>query len=123
RAGRFVQRKARGFIRKRKKSSKPGSSPTNQTDRYKKSILFFADLKKRSVIIGPTQLNQQTRDGDGNPVRGEVPEALETGGEIHILEEQLFPGSDKYRRAAGNRRRDPRRETRLRKVKIEARPH
>lgn len=123
RSGRFVQRKARGFIRKRKKPSKPGKSPTNQTDRYKKSILFFADLNRRSVIIGPTKLNQDTPAGDGSPVGSEVPAVLEAGGEIQILEQQIFPGSDQYRRAAGRRTNDPTRDTRLRTVTIEPRPH
>lgn len=124
RAGRFVQRKARGFIRKRKKPSKPKSSPTNQTDRYKKSILFFADLKNRSVIIGPTKLNQVTFDRDGEPVQGEVPQVLETGGEIRILEREIFPGSDGYTRMnLRTKRHHQDKKTRLRKVEIKARPH
>ncbi len=124
RAGAFVRRKARGLIRKRKKPSKPGSSPTNQTDRYKNSILFFADLKDRSVVMGPVALNNVYFNGDGRPVRGTVPEILETGGAIHILEVQRFPGSDRWQRAdLRSRRRLAGRPTRLRKVEIKPRPH
>lgn len=152
RAGRFVQRKARGMIKKRKKPSKPGSSPTRQSERYYNSILFHADLKARSVQIGPVKLNNVFFGGDGQPVTGPVPEVLEEGGVIQVLEVRAFPDSmteTEILRVLGRRRRKTdvgdslywkradlrskrsrgfpgerrRTDRRLRRVEIKPRPH
>lgn len=145
-AGRFVQRKARGLIRKRKKPSKPGQSPTRQSPRYFGSILFHADLDARSVVVGPEKLNNVYFGGDGQPLTGPVPEVLEKGGVIQVLEVRAFPqsmteaeilrtlgrrrrktdvGDSLYWKRADlrSRRRLSGRETRLRRIEIKPRPH
>ncbi|MBI1375806.1 MAG: hypothetical protein GC159_24110 [Phycisphaera sp.] len=72
RFGAFVRRTARRSIRKRKKSSPPGSPPSSHTGLLKRFIFFGYDPGKESVVIGPVQLTQKGR--------GEVPHLLEHGG-------------------------------------------
>lgn len=54
--GKFLTRKKRGVDRTdfRRAVSKPGDPPANQTGRYKKSILYGYDKRRRSVVIGPS---------------------------------------------------------------------
>jgi len=68
--GAFVRADARASIRRRKRSSRPGQAPTNQTGLLKKNIFFIYSHARRSVIIGPTLLNGSTG----------APETLEHGG-------------------------------------------
>ena len=70
RFGAFVRSDAKASIRRRKRPSKPGQGPTNQTGRLKKNIFFVYSHSRRSVIIGPTLLNGSTN----------APEILEQGG-------------------------------------------
>lgn len=70
RFGAFVRADARGSIRRRKRPSRPGQSPTNQTGLLKNNIFFVYSHSRRSVIIGPTLLNGSTN----------APEILEYGG-------------------------------------------
>lgn len=72
--GAFVRADAKASIRRRKRSSRPGQSPTNQTGLLKKNIFFVYSHSRRSVIIGPTLLNASTG----------APETLEHGGVITI---------------------------------------
>ncbi|MBI1373633.1 MAG: hypothetical protein GC159_12965 [Phycisphaera sp.] len=72
RFGAFVRRTARSSIRKRKKSSPPGSPPSSHVGLLKKFIFFGYEPQKRSVVIGPVQLTQKGR--------GEAPRLLEHGG-------------------------------------------
>jgi hypothetical protein len=74
RFGSYVMTGARGRIRKRKKPSKPGASPTNWTGALKQNIVFAADLKRKSVVIGPIRINGRSS--------GTAPSILEHGGTI-----------------------------------------
>lgn len=79
-AGAFVRRRARSSIRKRKGISKPGKPPTNQTGRYKSSILFGYDRNASSVVIGPSF------SFGGS----EVPQLIEFGGFAKLDGEQVY---------------------------------
>ena len=70
--GAFVRRTARSSIRKRKRTSEPGSPPSSHTGLLKRFIFFGYDAQKRSVVIGPERLTQRGR--------GEAPHLLEYGG-------------------------------------------
>jgi len=74
--GAFVRRSAKSSIRKRKKPAPPGSPPSSHTGLLKKFIFFGYDTDARSVVIGPTRLNQKGR--------GEAPPLLEYGGKTTL---------------------------------------
>lgn len=74
--GAFVRRSAKSSIRKRKKPAPPGSPPSSHTGLLKKFIFFGYDTEARSVVIGPTRLNQKGR--------GEAPPLLEYGGKTTL---------------------------------------
>lgn len=75
--GAFVRRSAKSSIRKRKKPAPPGSPPSSHTGLLKKFIFFGYDPDARSVVIGPTRLNQKGR--------GEAPPILEYGGKATLV--------------------------------------
>lgn len=129
RAGAFIRRTAKGLIRKRKKASVPGQPPTSRTGILRNFLFFAYDPSQRSVVIGPAKTNQVFFDGNGQPVTGTVPEVLEYGGSIGILEWQV-PEHLGTRRAgqwvrADLRFRRNRQEwkRRRRTVRIKARPY
>lgn len=68
--GAFVRRTARTSIRKRRKTSKPGSPPSSHTGLLKRNIFFAYEKSRNSVVIGPISLNKS----------GDAPELLEYGG-------------------------------------------
>jgi len=74
--GAFVRRTARSSIRKRKKTSSPGSPPSSHIGLLKKFIFFGYEPAKRSVVIGPVRLSQKGR--------GEAPSLLEYGGSTKV---------------------------------------
>lgn len=74
--GAFVRRTAKQSIRKRKKSSTPGTPPSSHTGLLKRFIFFGYDPQKRSVVIGPTRLTENNR--------GEAPSILEYGGRTTV---------------------------------------
>lgn len=76
RFGAFVRRSAKSSIRKRKKPAPPGQPPSSHTGLLKKFIFFGYDADRRSVVIGPTRLNQKGR--------GEAPPLLEYGGKTTL---------------------------------------
>ena len=71
RFGAFVRTTARSSIRRRKRVSKPGESPTSWTGLLRKFVFFSYDAGSRSVVIGPVRLNR---------TEGEAPRLLEHGG-------------------------------------------
>ena len=73
--GAFVRTAAKSSIRKRKKTSEPGSPPSSHTGLLKKFIYFGYDPTKQSVVIGPARLNSTS---------GTAPETLEYGGKAII---------------------------------------
>lgn len=72
--GSFVRQDSKQRIRRRKRSSSPGESPTNRTGLLKRHIYFVFSPETRSVVIGPVLLNRSTG----------APETLEHGGETTI---------------------------------------
>jgi hypothetical protein len=92
--GAFVRTRAKSSIRTSKKISEPGQPPKSHTGLLKRFIYFAYEPVNRSVVIGPTLLNQKTS-------RTALP-ALEYGGMTTV--------------SAGRRLKHKRR------VRIEARP-
>lgn len=76
RFGAFVRQTARKSIRKRKKTSAPGSPPSSHTGLLKRFIFFGFDPQKSSVVIGPQRLSQKGR--------GDAPALLEHGGKTTL---------------------------------------
>lgn len=59
-AGAYIRRSARSSLRRRKKTSAPGSPPSVHSDDpvvTLKNILFYYDQPTKSVVIGPLALN------------------------------------------------------------------
>jgi hypothetical protein len=125
RFGAFVRDDARKSIRTRKKASQPGNPPNSHTGILKRFIYFALDPNRRSVIIGPAKTNQIFFGQDRRPVSGTVPEVLEYGGAIGILEVQKsYQGGTFWTRAdLRSRRRLAGRPLRLRQVNIRPRPY
>lgn len=136
--GAFTRQRARTSLRYKEGISAPGSPPhahktmtrnkTNKqgvTKRTSSSPLrdftyFSYDRGAKSVIIGPAKTNQVFFDRHRKPVTGTVPEVLEYGGEITILE---WLRAGQWQRAdLRSRRRLAERPTRYRTVTIRARP-
>jgi len=70
RQGALIRTIARRSIRKRKRPSMPGESPTNQTGLLKRFLFYSWDGATQSVVIGPEKLPG---------ARGEAPKVLEYG--------------------------------------------
>lgn len=124
--GAFVRKTAKGLIRdvgKKGTPSKPGKPPKSRTGILKEFIYFAFDPRAYSVVVGPAKTNQVFFNGAGQPVRGTVPNVLEYGGSIQVLEVWM-PRLKKWQRAdLRSKRKLAGRQTRLRKVKIAARPY
>lgn len=119
--GAFVRTRDRSSIRTRKKPSAPGSPPSSHTGTLKNRILFGYDDSARSVVIGAEKTNQVHFDGNGDPVSGTIPGVIEEGGEIRVLE--VFKYGKWQRADLRSRRSLAGLQTRLRTVRIAARPH
>ena len=74
--GAFVRTRAKSSIRRRKKSSTPGSPPSSHVGLLKQFIYFAYDPAEKSVVIGPTLINRPTG----------APETLEHGGDAEIVD-------------------------------------
>jgi hypothetical protein len=72
--GAFVRTRARSSIRKRKKSSPPGSPPSSKTGTLRRFLYFAFDFASKSVVVGPQAL-QSVKDAD-------APSRLEYGGTL-----------------------------------------
>lgn len=117
--GAYVRTNAARRIRKRKRPSRAGESPTNQTGWLRRWIMFFYDASRRSVVIGPLRTNQRNvTASDGTPAPG----VLEHGGDLKIVEIQKFPGGPWSRIDARSRRRNAGKPIRNRLAKVAARP-
>ena len=118
RIGGFVRVTMRRLIRKGKKPSTPGSPPKAHTDRLR-NIVY--NVHSGGVEIGPRKLNQIFFKGDGKPVSGPIPDVLEFGGSIKILEVYKY---GRWQRAdLRSRRRNAGLKTRMRTVRIKPRPY
>jgi len=94
--GAFVRRRARSKLRKRKRVSQPGESPSVHSDdsvATLRNILFALDANSLSVVIGPVRLNQVNQlilSGEtGFALQGTVPQLMEFGGESRVFEWDL----------------------------------
>jgi len=79
RFGAFVRQTAKRSIRKRKKISAQGQTPSSHTGLLRRFILYAYQQARRSVIIGPKRLGSK---------RGQAPSALEYGGRSATSERQ-----------------------------------
>lgn len=120
--GAFVRRRAQTSLRKRKAVSKPGEPPSSHTGILRRFIFFSYDHATGGVVIGPMKTNQVFFDKHRRPVTGTVPQVLEYGGSITILEWQRFPGGPWERADLRSRRRLAERPLRYRTANIAARP-
>ncbi len=119
RAGAFVRRRAIHRLRRRKRYSKPGESPSvHSNDRVAtlRNILFGFD-GRYTVIVGPVGLNQMQYAG-GRITAGTVPATLEFGGQVGIREKLV--GNVWLPR--GRRRPRPDQPTRVRMATYAPRP-
>jgi hypothetical protein len=130
RFGAFVRTRARSLLNKKgsKKNpnSKPGQPPRKQTGILRQFVFFAYDPDEKAVIIGPSKTNQVFFDRIGQPVRGTVPEVLEYGGQITILEALYdVPGKGPtwLRADLRSKRRLTDLKKRFRTATIEARPY
>jgi hypothetical protein len=87
-AGAFVRKRARSSLRRRKKTSAAGQTPSVHSKNNVatlKNILFGYDAATDGAIVGPVGL--RASGGIGPPrAPGDVPEALESGGTLRVRE-------------------------------------
>lgn len=121
RFGAFVRTRAKTSMRKREGTSKPGQPPFAHTGLLRKWILFAYERAQQNVIIGPLLANKIFLDGDGKPRTGTVPEVLEYGGTIGIIE--VFKHGRWQRADLRSKRRLAGLKMRRRFVDIAARPY
>ncbi len=84
--GAFVRQRARTSIRQRQGTSPPGSPPYSHVGLLRKFILFAYDPQRRSVVIGPTRLRDDSQ----------APRLLEHGGTA-VLEDRGGKRRARYR--------------------------
>lgn len=117
----YVKRTAQNRIRSRKRSSRPGESPTSQTGLLKRFIYATYDTSQRAALVGPALLNSIDSRGLTN---GGVPSphVLEFGGQAAIREKQLFAGG-KWHPLFTRRTLREGESMRVRRFTIAARPY
>jgi hypothetical protein len=106
----------------REGSSAPGQPPNPHTGLLVKWILFAWDQAAGGVVVGPMKLNMVSFDRNRRPVTGTVPQVLEYGGQITILEWYLSHLGIWQRADLRFKRKLAERATRYRTVNIAARP-
>lgn len=119
-AGAFVRRRAQTSIRPRKDASQPGQPPSSHSGILRRFIFFAYDQDAGGVVVGPMKTNQVFFGRDRKPVTGTVPQVLEYGGSITILE--VFKWGSWRRADLRSKRRNAGMPTRYRTVEIKARP-
>lgn len=105
-AGAFIRRRARSSLRRRKKTSAAGSTPSvHSSDSVAtlKNILFAYDKSNESLVVGPVGLNQKNAQSSGEFIT--IPQLMEFGGELSILEVSTNKGQTWWR---ADQRRNPR---------------
>lgn len=130
RFGAFVRTRARSLLNKKptknRPVSNPGEPPRRQTGILRQFVFFAYDPREKAVVIGPAKTNQVFFDRMGQPVRGTVPEVLEYGGQITILEALYdVPGKGPtwLRADLRSKRRLTELQKRMRTATIAARPY
>lgn len=89
RLGYMIMRDARQAIRRRKRPSRPGESPTNQTSLLKRFIFFEYEPENHGVVSGPARLS-----GTDN---SESPRTLEEGSARIDARPYMRPAYDRHR--------------------------
>ena len=85
--GRYTRQTVRQSIRKRKAASLPGQPPSSHRGDLKRLIYYDYEQDAQNVVIGPLKYNQVVFDESLRPVSQTVPEILETGGDLWLVEE------------------------------------
>jgi hypothetical protein len=119
-AGAFVRRRARTSLRRRKKTSAPGTPPSvHSTDNFAtlKNILFGLEPGGHAVVVGPRRTNQKLFVF-GQRQTGAVPGVLEYGGTIGMPQKRV---GNRWV-AMGRRKPRPGQPSRVKTVTIAARP-
>jgi len=90
--GAFVQRSGQSKLRRRKRASRPGESPSVHTEKGSegpasglKWILFFYDQSSDSMVVGPVKLNQ-VEESWIDVKNTTVPAILEHGDRVTVHE-------------------------------------
>jgi len=73
--GAYMRRSARQRLRKRKRSARPGESPSMHVGLMKEFLLFSYDSSSESVVIGPVLLGESSFGLN-------VPSLMEHGGAV-----------------------------------------
>jgi hypothetical protein len=116
RIGGFLRTTSRRGMRSKKGASPPGTPPHAHTKLLKDHLYFSYDQARDSVVIGPALLI--SREEDGRPVSGTVPQVLEQGGEIRVREVKRGRGWARAR----SKKAAQGKQTRLVKAEVKARP-
>lgn len=122
--GAFIRRRARSQLRKRKRVSLAGESPSvHSGDKVAslRNILFSFQPEAHSVIAGPVGLNKVNMTDTGSKT---IPELMEFGGSVTIREEQYkdTPNRDIWFRQDLRRNRADWKRYRIRRAEYAARP-
>lgn len=118
----YVRTTAMRMIRQRKSISRPGQPPHSHEGTLRRRMAFEVFPGADGAIVGPLKTNQVFFGKDRQPVSGTIPQILEDGGAITLLEVQRSNGT--WRRAdLRSRRRMAGRPTRYRTANIKARPY
>lgn len=118
-AGAFVRRAAISRLRRRKRASRPGESPSVHSADAVANLRFilFGFDGKDTVVVGPVGLNQKQYVG-GKLSGGTVPNLMEFGGRAGIREKLV----GKTWVPRGRRRPRPNQPTRVRLATYAPRP-
>lgn len=124
-AGGLVRKIAKNSMRRRKRSSEPGTPPSAHAESGSpaslKNILYGYDDQagdgRGGVIVGPVFLNQLQYSGR-NLMRGTVPSLHEFGGTVGLREKKVGQSW----RPVGRRRPRPGQPVRIRRATYPARP-
>jgi len=123
RIGAFVRKRAKSRLRRRKRVSNAGESPSihsRNPEASLKKILFAYEPNRESVVIGPVKLNQVNQSWiDAGSVT--VPQLLEVGGVVAIREKST-DGGVTWRRRDLRRGRRPNEKHRTRRAVYQPRP-
>lgn len=114
-AGAFIRQRAKHSLRRRKRTSEPGETPSihiRDPVATLRNIWFVYDPDAKSVIVGPIGL-----DGSSQP----VPSLMEFGGTSRVFEASPIPHGNRWIPVG---KRPPRwaKRTRTRRAKYKARP-
>lgn len=138
--GAYIRTRARRSIRPSKTASRPGNPPHSHIGLLRDKIYFSYDNDTGGAVVGPVKLNLISVV-NGSFRSGTVPEILEYGGTIGVVEQWSHWVRNKNGTRGGWTRLDLRERgakklaivavhdpgmlalTRIRQVKIEARPY